>query len=133
MKPSDQVPSQNKRRKFARLKGYNIINDNIVDLIKAVKDGPVIVAHFVSSSFKFYSSGVFDGDGCEGANTVNHSSLLVGYDLQADVPYLLLKNSWGENWGEGGFFKLGIGPLLETSKGLCLVAGSPFNVIPVLN
>lgn len=90
------------------------------------------MAHYVSSSFKFYSSGVFDGEGCEEATTVNHATLLVGYDLTAEVPYLLLKNSWGKLWGDEGFYKLEIGPLLETNKGKCLVAGSPFNVIPIL-
>lgn len=49
--------------------------------MKALKNGPVVVAHYVSSAFKFYSTGVFDGEGCEEIDTVNHSSLLVGYDL----------------------------------------------------
>lgn len=92
----------------------------------------MIVAHYVSPSFKFYQSGVYDGEGCEGAATVNHSSLLVGYDLSAKVPFLLLKNSWGEDWGEEGFYRMEIGPFLEKNKGRCLVAGTPFNIIPVL-
>lgn len=64
---------------------------------------------------------------------MNHSSLLVGYDLDADVPYLLLKNSWGKLWGEEGYYKLEIGELLTTNKGKCLVAGTPFNVMPFIN
>ena len=72
------------------LKGYRIINDNIIDLIKAVQNGPVIVAHYVSSQFKFYSQGIFDGDGCEDVDTVNHATLLVGYNLEDEVPHLIL-------------------------------------------
>jgi len=30
------------------LKGYKILNDNIIELLKALKDGPVVVAHYVS-------------------------------------------------------------------------------------
>jgi cysteine peptidase B len=57
----------------------------------------------------------------------------VGYNLTAETPYLILKNSWGKLWGEEGFYKLEIGPLLETNKGKCLIAGTPFNVLPILN
>lgn len=77
------------------MKGYRIINDNIVDLLRAIQEGPVVVAHYVSDQFKFYSSGVYDGEGCDGIDTVNHSALVVGYNLMANPPYMLLKNSWG--------------------------------------
>ena len=100
--------------------------------MKALVNGPVIVAHYVSSAFKFYSNGVYDGEGCENIDTVNHSTLLVGYDIQDEVPYFILKNSWGELWGDNGYYKLEIGPLLLTNKGKCLVAGTPFNTIPVM-
>ena len=109
-----------------------MINQNIIDLLRALKRGPVIVAHYVSSQFKFYSSGIYDGDGCEDIKTVNHASLLVGYDLDSNPPYMLFKNSWGELWGESGYYKMKIGDLLYTNKGLCLVAGTPFNTIPIL-
>ena len=100
--------------------------------MKALKDGPVVAAHYVSDQFKFYSSGVFDGEGCDNVDTVNHSVLVIGYDIEAEVPYLILKNSWGKLWGEDGYYKMEIGPLLYTNKGKCLVAGTPFNTIPVL-
>lgn len=44
---------------------------------------------------------------------VNHSAVLVGFGIDRSVTekgackaYWLLKNSWGEDWGEGGFFRL---------------------------
>ena len=46
---------------------------------------------------------------------------------------MLFKNSWGELWGEKGFYKMEIGQLLTTNKGKCLVAGTPFNTMPILN
>ena len=131
IKPPTPV-QQKKRKKFKKLKAYQFINQNIIDLLKAVQKGPLVVAHFASNEFKFYSKGIYNGDGCQKIKTVNHATLLVGYDLNADIPFMLFKNSWGKLWGDEGYYKMAIGDLLYTNKGLCLVAGTPFNTIPIL-
>ena len=40
---------------------------------------------------------------------VNHAVLAVGYGVEDDVEYWLIKNSWGENWGDDGYFKMELG------------------------
>lgn len=57
---------------------------------------------------------------------------MVGYDLNAPVPYFLLKNAWGTEWGEGGYYKFAIGELSESNYGMCNIANSSFNIIPVI-
>ena len=38
---------------------------------------------------------------------VNHAVQLVGYDTDEEgAPYWIIRNSWGEEWGEGGYFRL---------------------------
>ena len=123
----------NKRKKFNQLVSYKFVNENIMALLEAVQQGPVTVAFFVSESFKFYSEGVFDGEGCDTGEYVNHSVILTGYDLDAEVPYFSFKNSWSTLWGDKGYFKMAIGQLSFSNKGLCLLADNPFNIVPEIS
>ncbi|MFH1037379.1 MAG: C1 family peptidase [PVC group bacterium] len=70
--------------------------------------GPVQVTMDVYSDFSTYQSGVYEY--ASGYYTGGHAVILIGYQ---DIPgyfgggYFICKNSWGENWGEGGFFRIG--------------------------
>ncbi len=47
--------------------------------------------------------------------------LVVGYGVNSDTneAYWLVKNSWGENWGEEGYIKM-----LKDSDNMCGIASS---------
>ena len=49
-----------------------------------------------------YESGVYDGH-C--GSTIDHAVVLVGYGTENGKDYYLVRNSWGEGWGEGGYIK----------------------------
>jgi cathepsin H len=61
-----------------------------------------------------YKSGYVKEKDCkcsfEKSTTVNHAVTVVGYGPVSDDKdcqgYWLIKNSWGPNWGDKGFFKL---------------------------
>ena len=54
--------------------------------------------------FRFYKSGILDSDDC-GTN-VNHGALAVGYDVLDGKGFWIVKNSWGESWGEQGYIRI---------------------------
>jgi hypothetical protein len=63
--------------------------------------GPLSVAVYASPAFQYYSSGVFEDSACK--DTINHAVNLIGYGTLNGKDYYKLRNSWGPNWGQGGY------------------------------
>lgn len=78
---------------------------------------PVSVAFEVVNGFKAYKGGVYTSTKCGNSpQDVNHAVLAVGYGVEDGIPYWLIKNSWGADWGDNGYFKM------EMGKNMCGVA-----------
>ncbi|XAR51088.1 Cathepsin H [Bertholletia excelsa] len=78
---------------------------------------PVSVAFEVVSGFRLYKSGVYTSDTCGNSPMdVNHAVVAVGYGVENGIPYWLIKNSWGADWGDNGYFKM------EMGKNMCGIA-----------
>ncbi|XP_039748227.1 cathepsin O-like [Pararge aegeria] len=70
--------------------------------------GPVTVA-VNALTWQNYLGGVIQYH-CSGSpKDLNHAVQLVGYDLTAEVPYYIAKNSWGKSFGVNGYIQLAIG------------------------
>ncbi|KAL6190826.1 hypothetical protein ACLB2K_037220 [Fragaria x ananassa] len=93
-------------RPVARISGFTLAPPDDEDyLLKSVNRQPVVA--FIDASgtaFRHYKSGVFSGE-C-GTNLV-HIVTVIGYGKTRDgTKYWLVKNSWGEGWGEKGYMKI---------------------------
>ena len=76
-------------------------------LAQAMTQNPVSVGVDASDmAFKFYKKGIIKkrcGD------TIDHAVLAVGYGTDNGTDYWLVKNSWNEEWGDNGYFKIARG------------------------
>ena len=92
-------------------------------LLKAVSQGPVSVAIEADTRiFQLYSGGVIDSSSC-GTN-LDHGVLIVGYGTEDGKPYWLVKNSWGDSWGEDGYVKI-LRSNSSNDAGVCGIAMQP--------
>lgn len=89
---------------IVKIGGYVRLPENkATNLMTAlVTSGPVAVA-VAAHDWSMYSSGVFDG--CQNW-IIDHAVLLVGYGKGEAKAYWKIRNSWGTEWGEGGFIRL---------------------------
>ena len=105
------LPCQTRRahdRPVVTIDGYEDVPENSQDALrKAIANQPVAVAICANSALQFYHSGVMsDAACCQG---LNHGVLAVGYDdgeENGGEAYWIVKNSWGQEWGDKGYFRL---------------------------
>ena len=84
--------------------------------------GPIPGNMKVPFSFNFYKEGIFSTKEVKynsqslskvtlvdmnlSFESVDHSVVLVGYGVENGVKYWIGMNTWGKEWGEGGYFKI---------------------------
>jgi C1A family cysteine protease len=118
---SDDSCAYNKKfviGKVANVKCLETVDDDTMkQMINEV--GPLSIA-VAADDFQSYSSGVLE---CM-YTQLDHGVLLVGYGSENGSDYWIVKNSWGENWGEAGFVRVstaagancGIGDYIATAN-----------------
>ena len=109
-----------------KVNGISFVEPNNVSQLKAaLAKQPIAVAIDAGQSvFQSYASGILDSASC--GTSLNHGVLLVGwgYDDYLGKDFWLVKNSWSTNWGDNGYFRLGI----QEGKGICGIQMQPITV-----
>jgi C1A family cysteine protease len=56
-----------------------------------------------------YQGGIFSEWQCDDVPLLDHCVQAVGFNTTAPIPYWIVRNSWGTNWGEDGYIRLQYG------------------------
>ena len=67
--------------------------------------------------FQLYNGNhVIDDEHEDCGDSLNHAVTIVGYNTDdAELPYWIVRNSWGEDWGDKGYAYIKIAP----GEGIC--------------
>jgi len=105
--PAKKQMSPNPVAEFLNLQGWERLPENKYQpLINAVANrGPVAVS-VGADNWGMYGKGVFNT--CDKDTTIDHAVTLIGYGTDKDKKskFWLIKNSWGNSWGEDGNIRL---------------------------
>lgn len=85
-------------------------------MVKALNINPLAAA-IDAGYMEWYQSGVYSVDYC--GDKPNHAVSIVGYgdEWKTGQDYWLVRNTFGENWGEGGYIRMDRNA--QRSTGLC--------------
>jgi len=104
--------------KNSDIKGFYDVKPSSDDaMMSALSQQPVSIAiQADQKDFQLYKSGVFTGS-C--GTKLDHGVLSVGFGSEDGIDYYLVKNSWSDTWGDGGYIKLGRGDEYNNGDGQC--------------
>ena len=108
------------------LSSYVRIDEHDNHHIMRALEHAVVPSAVDASDLSFYSSGVYDNKECR--SDINHAIVIVGYGQDANgTKYWKIRNSWGNYWGENGYFKL----LRHEGRAEGICGITQYNVYPV--
>jgi len=93
--------------------GVEFVEEGPEPYIARLRIQPTTASFHVQNDFFQYKSGVYHPQSC--AKQANHAVNSIGFKIDGDTPYFLVRNSWGEAWGDKGFFKIAI----AKGSGIC--------------
>ena len=114
-------------------------------LMEAVSKQPVAIGINANKMFQLYASGIITAKDCGPAPhsrdldimAINHAVVVTGWGEEwvkgRLIKYWILKNSFGEGWGENGYFKLERGPHTLDAEGFGTCGMYFESVYPVMD
>ncbi|CAL6097549.1 Cathepsin_B [Hexamita inflata] len=89
---------------LTKTKSYRIIEMNTTLMMEEIQKGPIQGQFFVYEDFTYYEGGIYQHE--YGEMLGGHAIITMGWGEENGVPYWIIRNSWGPEWGEHGYFRI---------------------------
>lgn len=103
-----------------------------IDSIKTAiyRYGPIVCAMETKTSFLAYKGGLYN-DNTDSKATPNHMVVIVGWDDNYGNGAFIIRNSWGESWGENGYGYIEYGTAQIGYAANYIEYGEPFDPLSI--
>jgi len=93
--------------RYTRVSNFVAVNNQQAMINAVTSVGPVAVSIDSSlRSFMSYQNGIYSDAECGRSGNTNHLVVVVGHGVANNICYFVVKNSWGNGWGEGGYMRM---------------------------
>lgn len=86
----------------ASVTAYGVVSGE-ADILREVHDHGPVACSIAAEPILDYTGGIASS---RQRGIIDHVVSIVGYGVEDGVPYWHVRNSWGESWGEMGFFRI---------------------------
>ena len=106
-KCQDGYPVEYEKDKHFFQELYGVLPEPDAIKTELMTNGPLEVGFTVYEDFMTYKSGIYQH--VTGEELGGHAVKLVGWGVEDGVEYWKIANSWNEDWGEDGYFRIKFG------------------------
>ncbi|XP_039132636.1 zingipain-2-like [Dioscorea cayenensis subsp. rotundata] len=118
----EQCDKEKADKKVVTIDTYQSLTESNEKRLKmgVAKQPVAVLIEAYERAFQLYGEGIFTAH-C--GTKVDHAVTIIGYGTQGDQDYWIIKNCWGDFWGEAGYMR--IERNTESTKGKCGLAQWP--------
>ena len=84
--------------------GFGVLNGDAMSMLSGNTEYGLLGVAMDSSPLQFYKSGIITNPKC--SETSNHAVAIVGYGSENGIDYWKVRNSYGTQFGEDGYFRI---------------------------